>query len=61
MGLDQFFSVRPVPGWANYRMPVKRLYLCAAETHPGGGVSGPPGYDGAQAVLKDWTSLRDSM
>lgn len=58
MGPDQFFSFRPVPGWANYRMPVKGLYLCGAGAHPGGGVSGAPGYNGARAVLEDWTDLR---
>lgn len=58
MGPDQFFSFRPVPGWANYRMPVKGLYLCGAGTHPGGGVSGAPGYNGAHAVLEDWETLR---
>lgn len=58
MGPDQSFSFRPVPGWANYRMPVKGLYLCGAGTHPGGGVIGAPGYNGAQAVLADWPELR---
>ncbi|HYS99712.1 MAG TPA: NAD(P)/FAD-dependent oxidoreductase [Thermoplasmata archaeon] len=58
MGADQFFSFRPVPGWAHYRMPVKGLYLAGAGTHPGGGVSGAPGYNGAHAVLEDWPSLR---
>jgi phytoene dehydrogenase-like protein len=60
MGPDQFFSFRPVPGWANYRMPVKGLYLCGAGAHPGGGVSGAPGYNGAHAVLQDWPGLRGS-
>ena len=58
MGPDQFFSFRPVPGWANYRMPVKGLYLCGAGAHPGGGVSEAPGFNGAQAVLEDWETLR---
>ena len=57
MGPDQFFSFRPVPGWANYRMPVEGLYLCGAGTHPGGGVSGAPGYNGAHAILEDWPTL----
>ncbi|TLZ80731.1 MAG: NAD(P)/FAD-dependent oxidoreductase, partial [Methanobacteriota archaeon] len=60
MGPDQFFSFRPVPGWANYRMPVKGLYLCGAGAHPGGGVSGAPGYNGAHAVLEDWPGLKSS-
>jgi phytoene dehydrogenase-like protein len=60
MGPDQFFSFSPVPGWANYRMPVKGLYLCGAGTHPGG-VSGAPGFNGAHAVRQDWTGLRESV
>jgi len=58
MGPDQFFSFRPVPGWANYRMPVRGLYLGGAGAHPGGGVSGAPGYNGAHAVLEDWKDLK---
>jgi phytoene dehydrogenase-like protein len=54
MGLDQLLFMRPVPGYANYRTPFEGLYLCGAGTHPGGGISGLPGYNAAQAVLKDW-------
>lgn len=60
MGPDQSFSFRPVPGWSSYRMPLKGLYLCGAGTHPGGGVMGAPGYNGAHAVLEDWPSLTTS-
>lgn len=58
MGPDQSFSFRPVPGWSNYRMPLKGLYLCGAGAHPGGGVMGAPGYNGAHAVLEDWPQLK---
>lgn len=58
MGPDQSFSFRPVPGWSDYRMPIKGLYLCGAGAHPGGGVMGAPGYNGAHAVLEDWTDLK---
>ncbi len=58
MGPDQSFSFRPVPGWSRYRMPLQGLYLCGAGSHPGGGVMGAPGYNGAHAVLEDWSSLR---
>jgi len=54
MGLDQLLFMRPVPGYANYRTPFEGLYLCGAGTHPGGGISGLPGYNAAKAVLKDW-------
>jgi phytoene dehydrogenase-like protein len=51
--LEQLFFMRPVPGWARYRTPVAGLYLCGAGAHPGGGVTGAPGYNAAHAVLAD--------
>lgn len=51
--LDQLFFMRPVPGWGQYRTPIQNLYLCGAGTHPGGGVTGAPGYNAAREVLKD--------
>ncbi len=53
MHLHQLMSLRPVPGWADYRTPVKGLYLCGAATHPGGGVMGACGRNAARAVLAD--------
>ena len=50
---DQIFSFRPLPGWANYRMPLPGLYLCGSATHPGGGVLGAPGYNAAHVILED--------
>ena len=58
MGLDQLFSARPMIGAADYRMPLKGLYLCGSGAHPGGGVTGAPGHNAARAVLTDrrfWT------
>jgi phytoene dehydrogenase-like protein len=51
---QQMFARRPLPGWAQYRTPVPRLYLCGAGTHPGGEVTGAPGHNAAQAILTDW-------
>ena len=51
--LDQLFFMRPLPGWAHYRTPIEGLYLCGAGTHPGGGVTGAPGYNAAHQILKD--------
>ena len=51
---QQMFARRPLPGWAQYRTPVPRLYLCGAGTHPGGEVTGAPGHNAAQAILADW-------
>ncbi len=53
MTLDQFFHMRPIPGFAQYRSPVAGLYLCGAGCHPGGGVTGIPGYNAARAILAD--------
>jgi phytoene dehydrogenase-like protein len=53
MSLDQLFSVRPMLGYADYRMPVRGLYLCGSGAHPGGGVTGAPGHNAAQAVIAD--------
>lgn len=53
MPLHQLFAFRPVPGWGDYRTPVKGLYLCGAAAHPGGGVMGACGRNAAQAVLQD--------
>jgi phytoene dehydrogenase-like protein len=52
MGLDQLMIMRPLPGWSQYRTPIENLYLCGAGTHPGGGVTGAPGYNAAREVLK---------
>jgi phytoene dehydrogenase-like protein len=53
MSLDQLFSARPMIGAADYRMPLKGLYLCGSGAHPGGGVTGAPGHNAAQAILAD--------
>jgi phytoene dehydrogenase-like protein len=51
--LEQLFFLRPVPGWAQYRTPVKNLYMCGSAAHPGGGIMGAPGKNAAMKVLKD--------
>jgi phytoene dehydrogenase-like protein len=53
MGLHQLFSLRPVPGWSDYRTPVAGLYLCGAAAHPGGGVMGAAGRNAAREILRD--------
>ena len=55
---DQLFSLRPIPGWSGYRMPLRGLYLCGSSAHPGGGVTGAPGRNAAMAALEDWRSER---
>jgi len=52
--LEQLFFLRPAPGWAQYRTPVRNLYMCGSATHPGGGIMGAPGLNAAQMILADW-------
>jgi phytoene dehydrogenase-like protein len=53
LNIQQLFFMRPVPGWSDYRTPVEGLYLCGAGVHPGGGVTGAPGYNAAHQILRD--------
>ena len=53
MSMSNMYSFRPVPGYANYRTPVKGLYLCGAAAHPGGGVMGACGWNAAREILRD--------
>jgi phytoene dehydrogenase-like protein len=53
LSLEQLFFLRPVPGWAQYRTPVKNLYMCGSATHPGGGIMGANGRLAALEILKD--------
>jgi phytoene dehydrogenase-like protein len=53
MTLDQLYWARPAVGYANYRSPLRGVYLCGAGAHPGGGVSGAPGHNAARVILGD--------
>jgi phytoene dehydrogenase-like protein len=48
----QLFSFRPVPGFADYRTPIRGLYLCGSAAHPGGGVMGAAGMNAARVILQ---------
>jgi phytoene dehydrogenase-like protein len=50
---DQLMFNRPFPGYAQYRGPVKGMYMCGSSTHPGGGVMGAPGANAAREILRD--------
>jgi phytoene dehydrogenase-like protein len=52
--LEQLFFLRPAPGWAQYRTPIRSLYMCGSATHPGGGIMGASGRNGALKILSDW-------
>ena len=51
--LDQLFTMRPLLDWAQYRTPLRGLYLCGSGTHPGGGVTGAPGLNASREVARD--------
>jgi phytoene dehydrogenase-like protein len=51
--LEQLFFLRPAPGWAQYRTPIRNLYMCGSATHPGGGIMGAPGRNAAMRILAD--------
>ena len=53
LSLNQMFSARPVLGHGDYRSPIKGLYMCGSGTHPGGGVTGAPGHNAAQEIIRD--------
>ena len=52
MTLDQIFFMRPLAGWARYHTPIENLYLCGSGSHPGGGITGLPGYYAAKEILR---------
>jgi phytoene dehydrogenase-like protein len=54
LSLEQLFFLRPVPGWAQYRTPIRNLYMCGSATHPGGGIMGASGRNAAQKILNEW-------
>jgi phytoene dehydrogenase-like protein len=52
--------MRPMPGWAQHRMPIPGLYQTGATTFPGGSVTGAPGRNAATVMLKDFgTSIEE--
>jgi phytoene dehydrogenase-like protein len=56
---DQALENRPFPGWGGYRTPIDGLYLCGSSCHPGGNITGAPGYNAARVIaeslgIKPW-------
>jgi len=61
---DQALENRPFPGWGQYRTPIDSLYLCGSSCHPGGNITGAPGYNAARVIaeslgLKPWWTPLD--
>lgn len=54
-------ALRPMPGYAQHRMPIPGLYQTGATTHPGGSVTGGPGRNAASVMLKDFGSSLEEV
>ena len=62
MSLSSLSFMRPVAGYADYRTPIRGLYLCGSGAHPGGGVTGIPGRNAAREIIRDARRLsRDRL
>jgi phytoene dehydrogenase-like protein len=53
LSAEQLFHMRPAPGYADYRTPIRGLYQCSSATHAGGGVTGIPAYNCVRQIVKD--------
>ena len=58
LSAEQLFHMRPAPGYADYRTPIRGLYQCSSATHGGGGVSGIPAYNCVREIVKDRRAAR---
>lgn len=52
LAFDQIGPLRPDPLALRGAGPVRGLYLCGAGAHPGGGVTGVPGYNAVRLALE---------
>jgi phytoene dehydrogenase-like protein len=55
---DQLFHMRPAPGYADFRTPIKGLYQASSATHGGGGVTGIPGLNATRQIMRDRSRSR---
>jgi phytoene dehydrogenase-like protein len=53
LSAEQLFHMRPAPGYADYRTPIRGLYQCSSATHAGGGVTGIPAYNCVREIVHD--------
>ena len=52
LSLDQFFTMRPLLGYGQYRTPLRGLFLCGSGTHPGTGLTGGSGLNAAREIAR---------
>jgi phytoene dehydrogenase-like protein len=53
LSADQLFHMRPAPGYADYRTPIRGLYQASSATHAGGGVCAIPAYNCVREIRRD--------
>lgn len=61
MTLEQMLCFRPLPELANYKTPIKNLFLTGAGTHPGGSISGLPGRNCARIFLHEQHPITETL
>jgi phytoene dehydrogenase-like protein len=61
LSAEQLFHMRPAPGYADYRTPIKGLYQASSATHAGGGVCGIPAYNAVRQIMKDRKRSKRSL
>jgi phytoene dehydrogenase-like protein len=52
LSLDQFFTMRPLLGYGQYRTPIRGLFLCGSGAHPGTGLTGGSGMNAAREITR---------
>ena len=55
---DQLFHMRPAPGYADFRTPLRGLYQAGSATHGGGGVTGIPAMNVVRQIARDQRTRR---
>ncbi len=53
LAVEQMLFLRPMAGIAQYSTPIEGLWLAGAGSHPGGGISGAPGWNAAERIIKE--------
>jgi phytoene dehydrogenase-like protein len=53
LSANQLFHMRPVPGYADYRTPIRGLYQAGSATHGGGGVTAIPALQVVRQIAAD--------
>jgi phytoene dehydrogenase-like protein len=51
LSANQLFHMRPVPGYADFRTPIRGLFQASSATHGGGGVTGIPALQVVRQIM----------